>query len=595
MDDRVERTADTTQIQSVDRYDFVCAMTLWAMCSAFYVGIAQDYRTLPGYTVYDNLLFGADHVDALRGWVGNHKGIHPLLPLVVVPLSAVFESLTGSYELGLAVMSGCIGGFAVALFFLMLRMLVDRVPSLGLSLLFGLSMNQMVFSGLPDSYVLVAISIMPSFMLLKYGLRTGNVPVVWWIAAGVASASITISTLVQMAVCLIVLLFVQRKSMWKITRFVSVVCGGSLFLLAGLISVQRAVFPTTELFFAPQVYGYETQYLTPLIIDHPGAVADELIKSFWLFNFVGQDPLAVQYQPGLRLELVYFRAAVDYGWLSMAAVISWLMMYVWGARRTLSDRNQRAFVTAAWLCVGTHLALHSFYSTDELFLYAPHYSFIVLLTAVSPSSTRQRSAQLGWLAVALLVGVANHQTHARLIEKYGGPLPSWLLSADAEWRFFPGTEEPPADWMQPAFGDQGWDQSQGGFGYGPGFEGGSPGAGTELEMRGQYSTVYFRTTVDVPDLQSVLDFYADIKYDDGFVLYLNGHQVLSQNAPPRVTYESVANTEHDGIRFERFHVPRQHWVAGQNCIALVALNQRLRSTDFNLAFRLLKTDQSLRR
>jgi len=587
--DKPDDPALTPRGTGIDRSDTVWALLLGLAFSIFYISIAQDYRTLAGYTTYDNVLFGADHVDALKGWVSKHKGIHPLIPLLMVPATAVFESITGSHELGLAVMSGCIGGFAVLLFFFLLRMLIPRPPSIALSLLFGLSMNQMVFSGLPDTYILVAISIMPSFMLLQHGLRTGHIPVPLWIAAGLLAFSITISTMVQMIICLSVLLFVKHQSLRPVLRYVAGICAAVVAIATVLVMIQHTIFPRSQLFFQPQVYNKEMQYLTPLILDHPGAVADELIKSFWLFNVVGQDPLVVRERAGLQVELVYFRAAVVYGWLAMAAATPWLLMYIWAAFRTFHDRPQRAFTIAAWLCVGSHLALHSFFSTDELFLYAPHYSFIVLLTAISPASTRGRRTQQCWLAVALLIGVANYQTHLRLVQRHGGEMPSWLITEDAPWRFFPGEQEPPAEWNQPGFDDHTWQQARGGFGYGDGDD------HTRLSMRGKYSTIYVRTNFELPNLEQLAEVYADVNYDDGFVIYLNGHRVMERNAPSLITHQSLAVSDHEGGRFERYRFPSTHLVQGTNSIAIVAINHKLNSSDFSLAFRLSKIDTTKRR
>ncbi|MEO1998410.1 MAG: hypothetical protein ABGZ17_24465 [Planctomycetaceae bacterium] len=585
MADKPGDAALTPRCTGVDRYDMIWALLLAVAFSIFYISIAQDYRTLAGYTVYDNLLFGADHVDALQGWINKHKGTHPLLPFLVVPLSAVFETIAGSYELGLAVMSGCIGGLAVLLFFALSRMLVPRHSSIALSVLFGLSMNQMVFSGLPDTYVLVAISIMPSFMLLKHGLRTGQVPVPLWIAAGVLAFSITITTMVQMIICLSVLLTVKHRALRPLVQYAAGICAAALAIGTVLVLIQHAIFPRSQLFFESQVYGYEMQYVWPLILEHPGAVADELIKSFWLFNFVGQDPLVVQHRPGLQVELVYYRASVDYGWWSMAAATLWILVYIWAAFKTFHDRTQRAFTTAAWLCVASHLALHSFFSTDEVFLYAPHYSFIVLLTAISPASTHGARSQRCWLAVALLIGVANYQTHTRIVRHFGGSMPTWLIAEDAQWRYFPGEQEPPADWNQPGFDDRGWDMAQGGFGYGDGDD------RTVLAMQGRYSTIYVRTTFELSDLDQLAGVYADINYDDGFVVYLNGYRVMERNAPPLITHQSLASSDHEGGRFERHQFPPAQLIEGTNTVAIVALNSALNSSDSSLDFRLSKIDK----
>ena len=574
-----------TQLRKIERGDLVWALLLGLSFSVFYVGIAQDYRTLDGYAVYDNVLFGADHVDALKGWISKHKGTHPLLPLLVVPLSKLFGMICGSYELGLAVLSGCIGGVAIVMFYSLVRMLVPRLPSVILTLLFGFSWNQMVFSGLPDTYILVAMSIMPSFMLLVHGLRTGKVPVILWVIAGLLAFSITITTMVQMVICLAVVLIVKHRAVRPVLAYGVGITAGAVAVATVLVLIQHAIYPGSQLFYESYVYDHEMQYLTPLIAAHPGAVADELIKSFWLFNFVGQDPLVIRHVPGLRVELMYYRAVVDYRWLEFAAVVPWLLVYLWAAFRTFHDRSQRPFTIAAWLCVGSHLALHSFFSTDELFLYAPHYSFIVLLTAVSPATTVGRYAKVAWVFVALMIGAANYQVHARMIERYGGDMPSWLISDDAEWRYFLGTKEPGDGWSGLVFDDGSWLTGKAGFGYGDGDD------QTVLDMKDKYSTVYLRTNFAVDSADGVAELFADVNYDDGFVVYLNGERVMARNAPSRISHDSVATADHEGGRYHRYHFSRSALRDGANTIAIVVLNRALDSSDLSMAFRLAKTDR----
>ena len=80
---------------AANRYDILWALALGLMFSVLYIRVAQDYRTMAGYTVYDNVLFDADHCDALKGWISKHKGTHPLLPLFAVPVSAAFGRVCG--------------------------------------------------------------------------------------------------------------------------------------------------------------------------------------------------------------------------------------------------------------------------------------------------------------------------------------------------------------------------------------------------------------------------------------------------------------------------------------------------------------------
>ena len=52
-------------------------------------------------------------------------------------------------------------------------------------------------------------------------------------------------------------------------------------------------------------------------------------------------------------------------------------------------------------------------------------------------------------------------------------------------------------------------------------------------------------------------FFEKIKYDDGFVAYLNGVQIAQENAPAPVTWDSVATASHrnsEAVEFVDFDV-----------------------------------------
>jgi hypothetical protein len=57
------------------------------------------------------------------------------------------------------------------------------------------------------------------------------------------------------------------------------------------------------------------------------------------------------------------------------------------------------------------------------------------------------------------------------------------------------------------------------------------------------TSLYVRLTFDAPDLASLESLLLKMKYDDGFVAYLNGTQIARRNAPASVAWNSVASSE----------------------------------------------------
>ncbi|QDU54665.1 LamG-like jellyroll fold domain-containing protein [Aeoliella mucimassa] len=143
-----------------------------------------------------------------------------------------------------------------------------------------------------------------------------------------------------------------------------------------------------------------------------------------------------------------------------------------------------------------------------------------------------------------------------------------------------------ASWTDLAFDDSTFDiAGPSGFG----FESGT-GAPTFV---GQYSTevpagttsLYVRVPFTVESLEGITQLTMNLKYDDGFVAYLNGVEVASVNAPASRAWNSTATSIHDdydAIVFEEFDLTSALGALeeGDNVLAIHALNRSATSSDF---------------
>ncbi len=166
------------------------------------------------------------------------------------------------------------------------------------------------------------------------------------------------------------------------------------------------------------------------------------------------------------------------------------------------------------------------------------------------------------------------------------PVGEFIVGPGAEWRFFRGTTSPPANWYSPDFDDSEWEVGRAGFGYGDGDD------ETFLDdMQDLYATVFKRQTFEVKSPGEVGRLSLLMNYDDAFVAYINGVEVLRSAAAPDgvIDADSRAVDSHEANRgeqdgFERFDVPLENaaLVAGTNMIAVVGLNRAVDSSDFTL-------------
>ena len=160
------------------------------------------------------------------------------------------------------------------------------------------------------------------------------------------------------------------------------------------------------------------------------------------------------------------------------------------------------------------------------------------------------------------------------------------LEAGSAWRWRPGlseASEPVESWRMNGFDDSAWAEGPAPFGYG------DPPFGTDLSeadppMRRNYSTLYLRRTLEIPNPALVVALEASIDFDDGFILWINGVEVASENPPDNPAFDSRARRSHESGSYEVFDLPApsDFIVAGSNTIAVQLFNSTVSSSDAKL-------------
>ena len=107
-----------------------------------------------------------------------------------------------------------------------------------------------------------------------------------------------------------------------------------------------------------------------------------------------------------------------------------------------------------------------------------------------------------------------------------------------EWLFRKGTAALPSDWSAVGFDDGSWTVARTGLGYGDGDD-----ETVLTDMRGNYTTIYLRKTLNYDGSFTINDLALEIGYDDGFVAYINGQEVARDNMPAgRPAFDMTAST-----------------------------------------------------
>ncbi len=136
-----------------------------------------------------------------------------------------------------------------------------------------------------------------------------------------------------------------------------------------------------------------------------------------------------------------------------------------------------------------------------------------LSSAEGPPGAGRRSRRVSLLVLGLAGVVAPLAAFAQDGEV--------LIPIGVEWRYFKGTEAPPVEWNARDFDDGDWLAGETGIGYGDGDD-----ATILDDMEDGYASVYCRRSFTVADAASLRRLILRIDYDDGFVAYLNGAEVV---------------------------------------------------------------------
>ena len=152
-----------------------------------------------------------------------------------------------------------------------------------------------------------------------------------------------------------------------------------------------------------------------------------------------------------------------------------------------------------------------------------------------------------------------------------------------------------AGWRKVDFNDSGWKSGETGVGYDYGNRIGL----NVSNMRNNNETVYIRIPFQVTDLSVIESLELHLQYEDGFIAYINGKKVASDNAPTTPRWNSGASQNRPDSTATspvEFSVPNAGniLIEGKNLLAIHGLNNLVTSSDLLILPELIaykKTEQ----
>ncbi len=404
----------------------LCGIAIFAVFFVLYFATSTVLSKTVAFQE-DDILFELDTPRVIRDMTlpeANHyrSKVHPLYVLLMNPVGALAKKLIGSDVNAAVLLNSLLGAAGVTLGFIFFWLYTKTLMDASLlAFLFGLSASQLILSIVPDTASLAICSLLLTYILFLLSLRSRPPRLFWWILAGVFSLGVTTTNFAQTAICFAVSDFVvhRQQGVRRLGIRLLSFLGGVLLIVTLLAVLQKALYPSTVLFFLPEAYREDLRYASWLVFQSPLTVGAQLFKNFAWLNFIAPDP-TIYALPNHQLPAVTFSRSLDFSvpgiigsllwfglWIAQIAKESWLRLR--GAAR---QSSRRPLGWGFLLCLLFNLALHSFYGVGEkggieYFLYTGNFTFLVLALWAIPLELPQKALRMLLATLIICVGLNN--------------------------------------------------------------------------------------------------------------------------------------------------------------------------------------------
>jgi len=147
----------------------------------------------------------------------------------------------------------------------------------------------------------------------------------------------------------------------------------------------------------------------------------------------------------------------------------------------------------------------------------------------------------------------------------------------SEWTYIAGQDPGGQKWTEVGFPAKGWKKGQAPFGYN------YPEARTVLDdMRNSYQRIYMLHEFEIEQADYIAEVGLMINYDDGFIAYLNGKEVVRKGVGKGAGKDAQQIKPHDATKYSYYPLKEfeKHLRTGKNVLAIEGHNASLDSQDF---------------
>jgi outer membrane protein assembly factor BamB len=153
-----------------------------------------------------------------------------------------------------------------------------------------------------------------------------------------------------------------------------------------------------------------------------------------------------------------------------------------------------------------------------------------------------------------------------------------IIDKGADWQYLAGAH-PNDAWTRPDFNAKTWRTSAAGFGYDD-----DDNKTVLKDMKDRYTVVYIRKSFSILEPEDIHELGLVIKYDDAFIAYLNGKEILRVGVVNRSGARASDIEKHESKRWEYFKIDNHSSFLrkGTNVLAIEGHNRKVDSSGFTL-------------
>jgi len=368
--------------------------------------------------IEDMTVFREDH---------SRTRVHPLYVLMVNPVGTTLARIIGDEVLAARIINSAMGALGVALVFeFFTRYGKKMLDAVILAALFGVTTSQFFISSVPDTISLGVVSLILLYTLFFTSIKQRQVRFLPWFLAGLFTLGVTTTNFVQAGTLFFIasLNAVDEKK-WEKAIVQSIKYGLAVLVAAVVLALaQKAIYPTTALFFLPQTFAGELGYASPLVLQQPRVVLSYLVRTFLLINITAPAPRFFEI-PGLENPGVTFAASNDYSLVGSIALVLWVGLMLFSVGKILVQKKHLLFYIGLGVCLAFNFLLHSFYGVTptriELFLYTGNLTFLVLTPLAEAWLPKWENVFRVLLVVlVILLAINNYQAMQAIIQAMAG-------------------------------------------------------------------------------------------------------------------------------------------------------------------------------